>query len=332
MKEWRYYKTSSVNNYMNTGLISQNYDVINTVTKKYAGNTSEKLQEKSSGTMRKMSDEEVREMQQKQQNQSRTLSVDRSEVVDNVFSKTGDNITYEIDGVTFTNAQMKACKEVVRNAISALPAKGSDLDYKDYASMGIATNMVSSYAKENLTEEQAAVINKSMEEYINSLTQAQKERQNSQGYFTDEQEGVGNTGNLNTYYNTRMKLSDKAADSLKIQMANLPEQTRKTLMANLEGATQRGSVVQSASNKELSSTIKTLFQNVDMKDEKALNATMKQYRELMTPVYQASGIRNTANNNSLTNVLDQDISRFVKQIANANAVTGNVGSTFNDTI
>lgn len=307
---------SSVNNYMNTGLISQNYDVINNVTKKYA--------EKSSGTMRKMSDEEVREMHQKQQNQPRTLSVDRSEVVDNVFSKTGDNITYDIDGVTFTNAQMKACKEVVRNAISALPAKGSDLDYKDYAAMGIATNMVSSYAKENLTEEQAAVINKSMEEYINSLTQAEKERQ--------EQDGVASTGNLNTYYNTRMKLSDQAADSLKSQMANLPEQTRKTLMANLEGATQRGSVVQSASNKELASTIKTLFQNVDMKDEKALNAAMKQYRELMTPVYQASGIRNTANNNSLTNVLDQDISRFVKQIANANAVTGNVGSTFNYTI
>lgn len=79
---------------------------------------SEELQEKSSGTMRKMSDEEVREMHQKQQNQPRTLSVDRSEVVDNVFSKTGDNITYEIDGVTFTNAQMKACKEVIRNAIS----------------------------------------------------------------------------------------------------------------------------------------------------------------------------------------------------------------------
>ena len=57
-----------------------------------------------------------------------------------------------------------------------------------------------------------------------------------------------------------------------------------------------------------------------MKDEKALNAAMKQYRELMTPVYQASGIRNTANNNSLTNVLDQDISRFVKQIANANGM------------
>lgn len=331
MKEWGI-KMSGVNNYVNKGLISQNYNVINSVTKKYAGSTSEDLREKSSGTMRKMSDEEVRETHRKQQSQSRTLSVDRSEVVDNVFFKTGDNIIYDIDGVTFTNAEMKACKEVVKNAISALPAKGNDLDYKDYASMGIATNMVSSYAKENLTEEQAAVINKSMEEYIDSLTHAEKERQNSRGYFTDEQEGVGNTGNLNTYYNTRVRLSAQAADSLKSQMADLPEQTRRTLLANLENAAQRGSVVQSASNKELASTIKALFQNVNMKDEKALNVAMKQYRELMTPVYQASGIRNTADSNYLTNVLNQDIGAFVKQIANANAVTGNVGSAFNCTV
>lgn len=58
---------------------------------------------------------------------------------------------------------------------------------------------------------------------------------------------------------------------------------------------------------------------------------MKQYKEFMIPAYLANGLRNTVNN-SLTNVLDQDIRGFVKQIANANAVTGNVGSTFNDTI
>lgn len=324
---------TSVNNDSNIGLIFQNYDVINNVTKKYTGSTLKNLQEKSSGTMRKMSDEEVREMHWKQQNQPRTLSVDRSEVVDNVFSETGDNITYDIDGVTFTNAQMKVCKEVVRNAISALPAKGSDLDYKDYASMGIATNMVNSYAKENLTEEQAAVINKSMEDYINSLMQAEKERQNSQEYFTDEQEGVGNTGNLNTYYNIRMKkYSDQTADSLQSQMAHLPEQTRKTLLANLESAAQRGGVVQSASNKELASSIKNLFENLDRNDEKSLNAAWKQYRKLMTPVYQASGIRNTANSNSLSDVLNQDIHDFAKQIANANAITQNVGRTFNDMV
>lgn len=70
---------------MNTGLISQNYDVINNITKKYGENKI------SSGTMRKMSDEEVREARHKQQNQTKTLSVDRSEVIDNVFSKMGDS-------------------------------------------------------------------------------------------------------------------------------------------------------------------------------------------------------------------------------------------------
>lgn len=80
---------SGVNNYMNTGLISPNYNVINSVTKKYAGSTSEDLREKSSGTMRKMSDEEVRETHRKQQSQPRTLSVDRSEVIDNFFLKQG---------------------------------------------------------------------------------------------------------------------------------------------------------------------------------------------------------------------------------------------------
>lgn len=318
---------SNVTNYVNTGLISQNYDVISNVTKKYAGSKTEELQEKSSGKMTKMSEDEVKEARWKEQNEPKTLSVDSSEIINDVFSKTGDNITYDVNGVTFTNAEMKACKEVVKNAIAALPVKGSDLDYEDYASMGIAVNMVSSYAKENLTEEQAAVVNKSIEEYINSLVQAEKERQSSSGYFTDDTEGVGNTGELNTYYNVRSKLSSEAAESLKSQMSNLPEQTRKMLLANLEGAVQKGSVVQSASNKELATTIKSLFENVDMEDENAVNTVLERYQTLMTPAYQAYGLQNTENSNSLENVIKQDISGFVTQIANAKAVISNVGNS-----
>lgn len=315
---------SNVTNCVNTGLISQNYDVINNVTQKYGGSKTAELQEKSSGNMTKMSEEEVKEARRKEQNEPKTLSVDSCEIVNDVFCKTGDNITYSVNGVTFTNAEMKACKEVVKNAIAALPVKGSDLDYEDYASMGIAVNMVSSYAKENLTEEQAAVVNKSIEEYINSLVQAEKERQSGSEYFIDNAEGAGNTGELNTYYNVRSKLGSEAAESLKSQMSNLPEQTRKTLLANLEGAAQRGSVVQSASNKELASTIKSLFENVDMEDEEAVNTVLEQYQALITPAYQAYGLQNTANSNSLTNVLRQAVSRFVTQIANAKAVVGNV--------
>ena len=68
------------------------------------------------------------------------------------------NTVYNIDGVTFTAAELSASREVMKNAISMLPTKGSSLDYKDYASMGIASNMVSSYAQKNLTQEQAGVI------------------------------------------------------------------------------------------------------------------------------------------------------------------------------
>lgn len=319
-------------NYKNTGLMSQNYSVINTVTKKLSGSKLEDLQKMSSGKMQKISDEEVKKARQKQQNEPKTLNVSGREIIDNFFCKTGNNITYDIDGVKFTNEEMKACKEVVKNAISALPTKGSDLDYKDYAAMGIAQNMVSTYANENLTDEQADIVNKSMEEYLNGLVQTEKERQNSQGYFTDDTEGMGSTGNLNKYYNVRSKLSDNAAETLKKQIKNLPEQTRATLFDNLEAATQRGSVVQSASDKNLASTIKALFENMDIKDEKSVNNAMKQYKSLITPAYQASGINNTSHSNSLTDILNNDVGSFVTQIANAKAVIGNVGNSLDYTI
>lgn len=323
---------SGIVNFMNTGLISQNYDVIGKVNKKLNGITIEDLQEKTSGRMVQMSDDEVKVAYQKSQNAQKTLTVDTSEIVDNVYNRTRDNITYNVEGVAFTNAEMKVCKEIMKNAILTLPIKGSDLDYEDYAAMGIASNMVNSYAKENLTEEQAAVLNKSMQEYLNSLIQEEKESQSSRGCFTDNTELVGSTGELNVYYNVRTTLNNDAAETLKSQMKNLPEQTRKTLLANLESVTRVGSVVQSASNKELSSKIKFLFENIDMKDDKAVDDVMLQYKELMTPVYQATGIQNTTNSSSLTNVLNQDISRFAMQYANAKAVINNVGHTFSFTV
>lgn len=83
----------------NTGLISPNYDVINKANKILAGKTAEDLKANTSGTMRELSAEEVREMREKARNEQRTLNVDRSEIVNNVYCKTGDNITYNVDGV-----------------------------------------------------------------------------------------------------------------------------------------------------------------------------------------------------------------------------------------
>lgn len=320
----------AMNTNIYTGLISRNYDVISKANKILVGKSVAELQENGSGTMRKLSETEVRENHQKKRSEQRTLDVDSREIVNNIYSKTGDNITYNVDGVTFSNEEMKSCKEVVKNALSVLPIKGSDLDYEDYAMMGIAQNMVDAYGKENLTKEQAEVLNQSVEAYINELIQAEKDRQNSSGCFIDETDYIGPNGNLNEYYAVRTKMSDEAVASLKSQLtSNLPENTRKTLLANLEHAQSVGSVVQSASNSQLADRIRTLFHNMNLNDNLEIADVYEQYREIMTPVYNAFGVENNFNNNSLTNVLEQDVQRFSLQIANARAVIMNVGSGLN---
>lgn len=314
--------------YPNVGLISRDYDVINKANNKIVGKTIDELKANSSGTMRIISEEEVREIHEKAHKEQKTLNVESNEIVNNVYWKTGDNITYNVDGVVFSNDEMKACKEVVKNAIVALPTKGSDLDYEDYAAMGIADNMVNTYATEHLTEEQATIVNKSIKDYLNSLIQAEKERHTQSGYVIDATEDVGNTGDLNKYYAVRHQLSDGAVNSLKNQLtSNLPEHTRNNLLANLEYARKNGGVVQSASNKQLAHTIKVLFQNINLRDSNEVNVAYGKYKAIMTPVYKASGIENTSSHASLSNVLEQDVSRFSIQISNAKAILRSIGSS-----
>lgn len=100
--------------------------------------------------------------------------------------------------------------------------------------------------------------------------------------------------------------------------SNLPESTRKTLLANLE---------QSASNEQLANTIRALFQNIDLQDGNVVNGAFAKYREIMTPAYRANGIENTMHHDSLSHVLEQDINRFSVQIVNANAVLKGIGSS-----
>lgn len=320
-------------NYTNTGLISQNYNAINKANKMIIGKTANELQAIASGTMRELSEDEVREMHEKAWSEQRTLTVDCSEIVNNIYSKTGDNIIYNVDGVTFSNEEMKTCKEVVKNAIAALPIMGSDLDYKDYAAMGISANMVSTYAKEHLTDKQEDVVNKSIDAYLDSLVLAEKERHNQNGYRIDDTEGVGNTGELNKYYAVRQKLSEEAVESLKSHLtSNLPENTRKTLLANLEHARNNGSVVQSASNEQLAGMVMMLFRNMNLNDSNAVNDAYAQYTDIMTPAYMAGGNENSANSDSLSNVLEQDVNRFSVQIANARAVLSSIGNSLNITV
>lgn len=273
----------------NTGKISQNYDVIDIVNRKF----SENADISGFSQMSEMSPEEVSAAYLNAKNRANTLYVDDNEFIDNIYSNTGDNITYNINGVTFTNAEMKSCKEIMRQAVSALPLKGSDLSYGDYAAMGIAENLISEYAKANLTDSQAEILNSSIEKYFNSLIAAEKESQSAEG-----------------------GLNETAVQSLKIQISNLPEYTKNNLTANLKYA-QSGAVrAQSAKSSEAALSIRNMFKNADLKDKLAVKRLFEQYSEIMQPVYREYGLRNSSESNSLTNALQRDIDRFTRQIEN----------------
>ncbi|MBQ7864658.1 MAG: hypothetical protein IJ353_09360 [Lachnospiraceae bacterium] len=315
---------------VNTGLLTRNQAVIETANKKLSGKSAKDLQANATGSLRELSEEEVRELHAKAKNEPKVLPADRSEFVNNIYSKTGDNITYEIDGVRFTNEEMKRCKELVKQAVSELPSMGSDLDYEDYAAIGLAENMVSTYAKEHLTEEQAKVLEQSISSYMEQLINAEQERQSGEGYSIDQRDGIGSTGELNNYYAVRKTLGESAAESFKkLLNEKLPEQTRNTLLANLEHAQTSGSVVQSATNRELAGMIRELFKNTEMKNPASVSSACNKYKELMKPVYQSYGVTDTAQHKSLTHVLNQDVVSFDIQAARAKAVMSGLGSTVN---
>lgn len=271
-------------------LVTQNYDVINRFENNLVGR---QLPSEQFGTMRAISEDEKILINQKSKSEPKTLTVDSSEIVNNVYSKTKDNITYDINGVSFSNQEMKACKEVVKNAISLLPTMGSDLDYKNYASMGIAKNMVDSYSDDNLSEEQAKIVKEVFGNYLSDLIDAEKNRQEKDGVYVT---------NAESYYAGKIRLND---------------------------AKEQVSVVQSATNKTYAEEIMNMFANVNMRDNKAVNALMSRYKDMISPVYTSYGLKNTVNNKSLTAVINKDVAIFGVQISNAKNIIDNVGSSFN---
>lgn len=298
-------------------LITQNYDVINRFENNLDGR---QLPSEQSGSMRTISEEEKILINQKSKSEPKTLTVDSSEIVNNVYSKTKDNITYDINGVSFSNQEMKACKEVVKNAISLLPTMGSDLDYNNYASMGIAKNMVDSYSDDNLSEEQAKIIKEAFGNYLNDLIEAEKVRQEKDGFYMT---------NAESYYAGKIMLYVEN-DELKSKLTNkIPQNVRDNLMANIKDTKEHGSVVQSATNKKYAEEIMNMFANVNMRDNKAVNELLGRYKDLISPVYTSYGLKNTINSDSLTAVIHKDVAIFGAQISNAKTIIDNVGSSFN---
>lgn len=83
------------------------------------------------------------------------------------------NPLYWIEGVSFSKKEYEECRSVIDKANSLVGTAGS-LDYMNHAILGLAYNVVSTYAKENLTWAQSQVVTQSMTAYLDTYILAEQ--------------------------------------------------------------------------------------------------------------------------------------------------------------
>lgn len=212
---------------------------------------------------------------------------------------------YMIGGVMFSREELEQCRMVMKTAADGIGCgigRNTNIDYKNYAQMGIAVSGVKAFADGNLTEGQAAVVNKAMQEYNEALVALEKETLDSQG-FVDSHRGT-----LSEYYGKEVELDENTIN----WMNQFKEELRQTTGTHY-APTQKGVRVwiQSATNQKLIDGIMDLFSNVDSSDKDAVDAAIQKYGELIRPAREAYGMRP----DGIGRALDEDTADFKKQMS-----------------
>ncbi len=240
----------------------------------------------------------------------------------NYLLKTSSDRSYEIDGAAFSAAEIDAVRSVVQNAVSPLLGGKIYYDYKDYAQMGVAENSVAKYVAENLTEEQAQVVNQSLLGYISNLLDKEEDWINSECYI-DDTEGVGDTGEMNIYYGVRQSIPQWMQDEMDAALAkfNIYRQDfgSGAVLGNNSAEGRNGGLIYCASNKDLAGSIRSLFAGTDITDAGQLADAFKEYKDMMKAAYQAVGFGKTTDD-----MLQGDTNSFTKQISNMKAVLSGI--------
>ena len=213
---------------------------------------------------------------------------------------------YMVGGAAFTEEELEQCRMVMKAAVDGIECgigKGVNIDYRNYAQMGIAVSTVKSYAAENLTEEQAVVVNKAMQSYNEALVNLEKEVCSGIDY-------VQTNYKCSEYYGLGHILSDTEMDLINEFKEEICKLTGKEYEPTVG---VKIGVVCSATNQELIGKITDLFSDMDSTDENAVNAAMVKYRELIKPAYIANGWDDE--HGALTKGINRDVENFRKQIS-----------------
>lgn len=193
-----------------------------------------------------------------------------------------DNAAYEVDGVVFSAEEMKSMREALSDVFASVKRPGGTLVYSDYAKMGIAENVVRSYAEKNLSEEQTEVIMKAVSEHMDQVINGEPETD-----IVDE----------NLYYGKRItgdefdRMLRKLYEASREFVANSPfysEEKKKRHSEYIDRCLETrtsGGVLMSASNTKLAGSLRSSFSTLDFGNEDELQTFFKQYQDWMKPAY-----------------------------------------------
>ncbi len=158
-----------------------------------------------------------------------------------------------INGVKWNFAELVNTVEKLNKSFEYFDSK-VNLDYSDYAKIGVSKADVKNWAKTNLFEDKQAIIEKTLDARVDTLILREKE-------------------GLEEF----RRIWDKPG-------AVIPE----------EKAKYYETAVLSASNKEAREKITSLFEETDYNSSASVNSAVNKYKNLMSPIFLAFGAANKA--------------------------------------
>lgn len=192
------------------------------------------------------------------------------------MSKQSDNLSSEaivIDGVSFSNAEFKACNDLMLQCRQDLKVKPF-FDYEDYAKQSLVQSAVDSFAKNNLSQEQASVLNKAFSGYLEALSDYNASN------LAKSNIAASDFADKIPYYDKVTVMSKDEADDF-----NRAFSGNSFFKPDLKAGTK--TVLQQATNQDLLAKIQTLFSSLDTSDDEALNQSLSEYQSLIEPVFAA---------------------------------------------
>lgn len=167
----------------------------------------------------------------------------------------------------FSKDDFQNCRDLIQSMRSDVKTQ-SFLDYDDYAKQSLMNNIVTTYGKTHLNEEQTKVLTSAVNDYINSQQDLATEN--------SSKETISSFSGIKDYYGKSNIISKELA-------SNINESFNKIgLKSNIKEGTE--TVLPQATNEDVINSITSLFSNVDLNDPDKLDKALSSYQELLKPV------------------------------------------------